>query len=184
MASKNTRKTLEEAIAQGTGVCKWCMEGKCWTHGQIQKPEKPAKKQWQGTIPVIKKTKQDNPNRKTLDEKIAETGGVCKWCMEGACWSHGQVEKPPPKPEKKWAGNKWGGGAGGGGGMANPGKAQMIAMAQQLMAAATGGTGGCGGGFNAGGWGGGKGGSQGKGSPCNKPGCKWCAMGQCWGSKR
>eukprot|EP00930_Biecheleria_cincta_P085970 TRINITY_DN75337_c0_g1_i1.p1 TRINITY_DN75337_c0_g1~~TRINITY_DN75337_c0_g1_i1.p1 ORF type:complete len:188 (-),score=44.54 TRINITY_DN75337_c0_g1_i1:210-707(-) len=160
---KQTRVTLDEKLAQTGGVCKWCMEMNCWTHGQIEKPD-PAekaktKKTWTQKTPGITKASTEKYQRVGLDQKLAETGGVCKWCMQGACWTHGQIERPPPKKnnnfqkggggmnfQKGGGGMKFQQGGGGmkilqGGGMnmlqgGQPNRTQMIMAAQQLLAAA------------------------------------------------
>merc|ERR1740117_1989085 len=35
---------LKKAAADTEGECKWCDKGECWTHGQIEKPERPKGK--------------------------------------------------------------------------------------------------------------------------------------------
>merc|ERR1711865_121966 len=98
----------------------------------------------------------------TLDEKMAESGDACKWCAEGECWTHGQIEKPE-KPEKK-ASNKKGSSKGSGKrskGNQGVNMGQLAGLLQML-----------------GGGGGGKGGRKSKGK--GKGACKWCQMGSCW----
>eukprot|EP00930_Biecheleria_cincta_P072641 TRINITY_DN59_c0_g1_i7.p1 TRINITY_DN59_c0_g1~~TRINITY_DN59_c0_g1_i7.p1 ORF type:complete len:203 (+),score=34.57 TRINITY_DN59_c0_g1_i7:153-761(+) len=81
----------------------------------------------------------------------------CKWCAKGECYGPGGGKGGVKQTQF----NKKGGGGGFGG---FGGDGNYMAMLAALMAAK----------------GGGKG--KGGGGPCGKPGCKWCAMGECWGS--
>jgi len=158
-------KDKAEASAGG---CKWCEQGECWSHGQIEKPEKKKGGRAGRTVDVDGdvcsthgksrkaeyliddgaggmccapgdecKDKKDGAPRKgrqgkkdvggdecsvhgktrkaefLIDDgaggmccapgdecKEKGEGGAsegCKWCEQGECWTHGQIEKPDKK---------------------------------------------------------------------------------------
>merc|ERR1712129_436315 len=97
----------------GSGdACKWCSDGECWTHGQIEKPEKSEKKastkKSQGSSKGSGKRSKGNQgagggvNMGQLAGLLKMLGGgggggrkgkgkgkgACKWCQMGSCWSH------------------------------------------------------------------------------------------------
>jgi len=154
--------------------CKWCEQGECWSHGQIEKPEGKKERNQKGKSPKEArkrdrpeidgdtcsahgktrksefliddgeggmccqpgdecKTKESGaaakPERKPRGKKAGGDG--CKWCDQGECWSHGQIEKPAgskpagrnagqgkkvPMNAKRGKGNGKGGNGGKGGG--------------------------------------------------------------------
>lgn len=91
----------------------------------------------------------------------------CKWCAKGECYGPGGGKGKGGVIQTQF--NKKGGGGGGDGGLG--GNDNVMNMLAAFMAAK---------GAAKGGGDGGKG--KGGGGPCGKPGCKWCAQGECWGS--
>mmetsp|Transcript_35585 Transcript_35585/g.62871 ORF Transcript_35585/g.62871 Transcript_35585/m.62871 type:complete len:173 (-) Transcript_35585:75-593(-) len=84
-------------------ACKWCEQGECWTHGQIEMPpEEKAKSKKK-----VKNDKLKQPamgkmmqammammmgGNKAKKSKGGNKGGqfnkLCKWCQQGECWTH------------------------------------------------------------------------------------------------
>jgi len=118
-------KPSKEAGAEK--VCKWCEQGECWSHGQIEKPERKERKGKKGDVDgdvcsvhgksrkaeyLIDdgeggmccapgdecKSKESGTARKPERKRRGKADdAACKWCEQGECWSHGQIEKPESK---------------------------------------------------------------------------------------
>jgi len=135
--------------------CKWCEQGECWSHGQI---EKPGKTDVDGDVcsahgktrkaeyliddgsggmccapgdecKEAKGTPAGKPERKRRGKNV--DAEECKWCEQGECWTHGQIEKPEQKKTNK-----------GGKGKGKTPSPAMVKAAIQIMQMAKGGKGG------------------------------------------